>query len=98
MKNSNKLPENHGELVNLYLNRLKENKDLESKLKTLRVESSNMSKQVDKLEENLKAIQNTGQLIGEILKKIDSEKCKKILLIILSYCKTSQRSEICCNL
>ena len=80
MKNSNKLPESHPELVSLYLNRLKENKDLESKLRTLRVESTTMSNQVDKLEENLKAIQNTGQLIGEILKKIDSEKCNFSLL------------------
>lgn len=76
MKGSSKYPDNHAELVTLYLNRLKENKDLEAKLKTLRVDANTMTKQVDKLEENLKAIQNTGQLIGEILKKIDSEKCK----------------------
>ncbi len=74
---ANKYPDNHSELVSLYLNRLKENKDLEAKLKTLRVEANSMSKQADKLEDNLKAIQNTGQLIGEILKKIDSEKCKE---------------------
>jgi len=78
MKSSSKYPDSHPELVSLYINRLKENKELEAKLKTLRVESNTMSKQVEKLEDNLKAIQNTGQLIGEILKKIDVEKCKHI--------------------
>lgn len=35
-----------------------------------------MRKEADKLEDHLKNIQNTGQLIGEILKHLDSEKCK----------------------
>ncbi len=82
MKGSSKYPDSHPELVSLYISRLKEHKELETKLKTLRVESTNMSNQVEKLEENLKAIQNTGQLIGEILKKIDSEKCKNIFNFI----------------
>ena len=81
MKSSSKYPDSQPELVTLYINRLKENKELEAKLKTLRVESNTMFKQVEKLEDNLKAIQNTGQLIGEILKKIDVEKCKNIILI-----------------
>jgi hypothetical protein len=38
-----------------------------------------MQAEADKLEENLKCIQNTGQLIGEILKKIDNEKCNTII-------------------
>jgi hypothetical protein len=76
MKSSNRLPETVPELLNLYINRLKETKDLESKIKLVRLEANNLKKEADKLEDNLKAIQNTGQLIGEILKKIDSEKCK----------------------
>lgn len=34
-----------------------------------------MRKEADKLEDHLKNIQNTGQLIGEILKQLDDEKC-----------------------
>ena len=39
-----------------------------------------MKNEAEKLEENLKCIQNTGQLIGEILKKIDSEKCNDFII------------------
>jgi flagellar biosynthesis chaperone FliJ len=34
-----------------------------------------MKKESDKLENQLRDIQNTGQNIGEILKQLDSEKC-----------------------
>jgi 26S proteasome regulatory subunit T4 len=74
--NQNRQPETHEGLLELYVNRLKENKEMESRLKSVRVEFNQLRTQADKLEDNLKAIQNSGQLIGEILKKIDSEKCK----------------------
>ena len=41
----------------------------------MRVEYNAMRKEADKLEDFLKNIQNTGQLIGEILKHLDAEKC-----------------------
>lgn len=73
---SNRQPETFEGLLELYVTRLKENKDQEGRLKTVREEYNNLRKEADKLEDNLKAIQNSGQLIGEILKKLEHEKCK----------------------
>ena len=44
-----------------------------------------MRKEADKLEDNLKDIQNTGQLIGEILKHLDAEKCKNFFYFLLNF-------------
>jgi hypothetical protein len=38
-----------------------------------------MKNEAERLEESLKCIQNTGQMIGEILKQLDTEKCKQII-------------------
>lgn len=75
---SNRQPETFEGLLELYVTRLKENKEQEGRLKTVREEFNAMRKEADKLEENLKSIQNSGQLIGEILKKLEHEKCKTI--------------------
>jgi hypothetical protein len=78
--NSNRVPETREGLLELYVNRLKENKEMEERLKSVRLEFNNMKTEAEKLEDNLKAIQNSGQLIGEILKKIDTEKSNIIIL------------------
>jgi ATP-dependent 26S proteasome regulatory subunit len=74
------LPTTFEGMLDLYINRLKENKEMEARLKSVRVEYNAMNTESTKLEENLKAIQNSGQLIGEILKKIDNEKSKLIFI------------------
>jgi 26S proteasome regulatory subunit T4 len=74
---SNRLPETHEGLLELYISRLKEHREMEARLKGVRLEFNSMRNEADKLEENLKAIQNSGQLIGEILKKLEHEKCNK---------------------
>lgn len=71
----NRQPDTFESLLDTYTNRLKENKEMENRLKSTRVEFNSMRIEADKLEDNLKAIQNSGQLIGEILKRIDTEKC-----------------------
>ncbi len=73
---TNRQPQTFEEILDLYVNRLKENREMETRLKSVRVEFNNMKNEAEKLEDNLKAIQNSGQLIGEILKRIDAEKCK----------------------
>lgn len=73
--NQNRQPDTFESLLDTYVNRLKENKEMENRLKSTRVEFNSMRIEADKLEDNLKAIQNSGQLIGEILKRIDTEKC-----------------------
>jgi hypothetical protein len=45
-------------------------------LPSVRLDLSQMNKDYDKTEDDLKAIQNVGQIIGEVLKRLDDERCK----------------------
>ena len=67
-------------LMILYEKRLRENKDMENKRNETKKEFIQLRDEADKTDEYLKTIQNTGQLIGEILKKIDEDKyiCKLV--------------------
>ena len=40
-----------------------------------RLELRNLEKQYDKTEDDLKALQSVGQIIGEVLKQLDEERC-----------------------
>jgi 26S proteasome regulatory subunit T4 len=79
----NRQPDTFESLMDTYVNRLKENKEMETRLKSTRQEFNTMRIEADKLEDNLKAIQNSGQLIGEILKNIDTDKCMNLKKIDL---------------
>ena len=57
-----------------YRNRLKESREWEEKMKEVKKEHENLSKQADKSEEHLKMVQNMGQFIGEILKSFPDDK------------------------
>lgn len=35
-----------------------------------------LEKEFDKTEENMKALQSVGQIIGEVLKQLDDERCE----------------------
>ena len=67
-------------LMILYEKRLRENKEMENKRNETKKEFIQLRDEADKTDEYLKTIQNTGQLIGEILKKIDEDKyiCKLV--------------------
>ena len=39
-----------------------------------------LEKDFDKSEEDIKALQSVGQIIGEVLRKLDEEKCSPLLL------------------
>ena len=43
-------------------------------MKTLRIELNKANKQYDKTEDDLKAVQNVGQIIAEVLKQLDAER------------------------
>lgn len=91
-------PVTREDLIDTFVQRVKENKEQETRLKQgnyflkklfkynlpkiiyfynliVRQEYNSLRKEADKLEDHLKDIQNTGQLIGEILKQLDYEKC-----------------------
>jgi hypothetical protein len=58
-----------------YKNKLLESREWEAKLKALRLEIKTLQKDFDTTEENIKALQSVGQIIGEVLKQLDDERC-----------------------
>ena len=54
--------------------RLVEHRDWDAKLKTLRLGIRSLEDEFDKTEENMKALQSVGQIVGEVLKQLDEEK------------------------
>eukprot|EP00475_Leptophrys_vorax_P029253 TRINITY_DN4275_c0_g1_i2.p1 TRINITY_DN4275_c0_g1~~TRINITY_DN4275_c0_g1_i2.p1 ORF type:complete len:394 (-),score=131.70 TRINITY_DN4275_c0_g1_i2:64-1245(-) len=57
-----------------YVKRFLEHNDLELRVKKLREESRQLEKDFDKCEDDLKAIQHVGQIIGEVLKQLDEDR------------------------
>jgi len=57
-----------------YKKKLLEHKEIETKVKSLREGSKNFKKDYEKTEEDLKALQSVGQIIGEVLKQLDEER------------------------
>ena len=58
-----------------YKNKLLESREWESKLKALRLEIKDLQHEFDVSEDNIKALQSVGQIIGEVLKQLDDERC-----------------------
>ena len=56
--------------------KLLESREWEAKLKALRVEIKGLQKDFDHTEDNIKALQSVGQIIGEVLKQLDDERCQ----------------------
>jgi 26S proteasome regulatory subunit T4 len=59
-----------------YKTKLLESREWEAKLKALRLEIKDLQREFDVSEENIKALQSVGQIIGEVLKQLDDERCK----------------------
>jgi 26S proteasome regulatory subunit T4 len=69
--------------------KLLESREWEAKLKALRLEIKGLQKDFDHTEENIKALQSVGQIIGEVLKQLDDERCVcavHILPLLSSVC------------
>ncbi|KAF1854353.1 hypothetical protein Lal_00013518 [Lupinus albus] len=60
--------------LNSYRTKLMESREWEAKLKNLRLEIKDMQREFDKTEDNIKALQSVGQIIGEVLKQLDDER------------------------
>lgn len=58
-----------------YKKKLIQSREEEAKLKKLRLDIKGLQKDFDKTEENIKALQSVGQIIGEVLKQLDDERC-----------------------
>ncbi|KAM3957277.1 LOW QUALITY PROTEIN: regulatory particle triple-A ATPase 4 [Aphomia sociella] len=57
-----------------YRKKLMEHKEVESRLKDMREQLKDLTKQYDKSENDLKALQSVGQIVGEVLKQLTEEK------------------------
>lgn len=86
-------------------------REWEAKLKTLRMGIKDLQREFDISEENIKALQSVGQIIGEVLKQLDEERCtfsrnSRVVLPYFmlqqltrtSHCQGFVRTQICCRL
>uniref|UniRef100_A0A2P2ID04 26S protease regulatory subunit 10B n=1 Tax=Hirondellea gigas TaxID=1518452 RepID=A0A2P2ID04_9CRUS len=60
--------------IGKYTGKLLEHKELEARVKKLRTDLQDKTKIYNKTEDDLKAVQNVGQIIGEVLKQLTPEK------------------------
>lgn len=49
---------------------------------SVREQLKELTKQFDKSENDLKALQSVGQIVGEVLKQLTEDKCKELSLIV----------------
>jgi len=60
--------------LEVYRKKLLEHKEYEAKVKSLREGLKQFKKDYDKTEDDLKALQSVGQIIGEVLRQLDEER------------------------
>lgn len=58
-----------------YKTKLLESREWEAKLKSLRLEIKDLNSSYEQSEDAIKALQSVGQIIGEVLKQLDEERC-----------------------
>ncbi len=59
-----------------YRKKLLQHKEIDAKVRTLREQVKAAKKDYDKTEDDLKALQSVGQIIAEVLRQLDEERCK----------------------
>lgn len=65
-----------------YKDKLLESREWEARLKALRMDIKGLQKEFETTEENIKALQSVGQIIGEVLKQLDEERCASFYTLI----------------
>lgn len=58
-----------------YRKKLLKHKEIDTKVRSLRDSVKDLKKDYDKTEDDLKALQSVGQIIGEVLRQLDEERC-----------------------
>lgn len=88
-----------------YKQRLLDSREWEAKLKALRMDIKGLQKDFETTEDNIKALQSVGQIIGEVLKQLDEERCQYLPVEYLDHLANRYshrqgflRSSICCRL
>ncbi|CAG8672177.1 13893_t:CDS:2, partial [Racocetra persica] len=67
-------PDRRAKALQEYRKKLLEHREFEAKVKEFRLELRDLEKVYDKTEEDIKALQSVGQIIGEVLKQLDEER------------------------
>ncbi|SCZ97730.1 BZ3500_MvSof-1268-A1-R1_Chr4-3g07411 [Microbotryum saponariae] len=61
--------------IEAYRKKLKEHETLTENLKKIRASLKDLDRDFDKSEDDIKALQSVGQIVGEVLKQLDEERC-----------------------
>ncbi|OXU19267.1 hypothetical protein TSAR_001542 [Trichomalopsis sarcophagae] len=80
-----------------YRKKLLEHKEVESRLKEMRDHLKDLTKQYDKSENDLKALQSVGQIVGEVLKQLTEEKCIKQVIPLIVKATNGPRYVVGCR-
>lgn len=69
-------PDRRQQAVDEYKRKLLQHKEIDSKVRSLRDDVKTAKVEYDKTEDDLKALQSVGQIIGEVLRQLDDERCE----------------------
>lgn len=64
-----------GFAIGAFKAKLLESREWEAKVKAMRLDVKGLQKEFDHTEDNIKALQSVGQIIGEVLKQLDEDRC-----------------------
>nr|CAG8544445.1 13699_t:CDS:2 [Entrophospora candida] len=67
-------PDRRAKALQDYRKKLLEHREVEANIKELRLGFRDLEKQYNKTEDDIKALQSVGQIIGEVLKQLDEER------------------------
>jgi 26S proteasome regulatory subunit T4 len=70
-----KMDDRRNKALNVLQEKIMQHKDLENQCKNLRSNQKELKELFEKTEDNLKSLQSVGQIIGEVLKQLDDERC-----------------------
>ena len=71
-------PDRRAAAVADYRKKLLEHKEIDATVRKSRDEVKTIKKEYDKTEDDLKALQSVGQIIGEVLRQLDEERCESL--------------------
>eukprot|EP00882_Tetradesmus_deserticola_P027398 GHRQ01030311.1.p1 GENE.GHRQ01030311.1~~GHRQ01030311.1.p1 ORF type:complete len:101 (+),score=28.79 GHRQ01030311.1:270-572(+) len=71
--------ERREQVLTEYRKKLQKHKEIDTKVRQLRDSVKGLRKDYDKTEDDLKALQSVGQIIGEVLRQLDEERCELLL-------------------
>ena len=77
-------PDRRQQALEEYKRKLLQHKEVDSKVRSLREDVKKAKQEYDKTEDDLKALQSVGQIIGEVLKQLDEERCEFLVFLVPS--------------